>query len=760
MNKFFIFLLFIFWGGFFSFQSQVISSSKWSDLFSYNNVLAMKEDNGKIISATENGIFFYTPSTGEITKLSKANGLHEVKISAFDYNPSTKVGLVGYTSGNLDVISPNGIIYVVDIPLATGYTGSKKINHVSITGNQAVISVGYGVSIYNLDKKEFGDSAYFQTNGIYEASNEAVIVDGNILSATNSGLKSHAIENVTFPVYSTWSTLLSGGFTQIDSDGSNVAVSNSNTVQFGNSASFTTLTSSFTSIKDIILTSSNIIITDQSQVSVFSPGGASQKIFDAGESINTAIMVNGSIYAGSLFSGIYNESKKSFKPDGPYTNTSYKISIINDKLWVSTGIREGRYNFAVIDPRNLGFYYFTGTEWIYPSYFKNNPTPFNVLDAIANPNDNSEVYFTNYSTSTGQGIYKMKYNSSSKDFDFVKYYSTNTSIWFSRPVGLLFDDKGDLFSTLSFFDDAGAINTGIASYNKTLDSFSQKGFKVASQATQKPILHEGMLWIPSPRQNNFIVFDYNKTSLNFSDDKVYAIYQSNGLPDGSVGTISVAIDKSGDAWIGTDNGLRILNNASTAIKETNPKVTPIVITQNGIGEELLRDSNILQIDVDSGNHKWVSVDGGGVFLLSPDGQKTLLHFTKSNSPLPTNSATDVKVDNKTGKVYFVTLDGIVAYQGDAVDVNQNFGNVLVYPNPVVYAHYKGKVTIRGLAQKTNIRITDAAGNLVHQAVAYGGYYDWDLNNQRGVRVASGIYFVLMTNEDATDKATAKIAVVN
>jgi hypothetical protein len=38
-------------------HAQTISSKKWADLFSYNNVLAMKEDNGKIVAATENGIF-------------------------------------------------------------------------------------------------------------------------------------------------------------------------------------------------------------------------------------------------------------------------------------------------------------------------------------------------------------------------------------------------------------------------------------------------------------------------------------------------------------------------------------------------------------------------------------------------------------------------------------------------------------------------------------------------------------------------------
>ncbi|MGZ5211794.1 MAG: PorZ beta-propeller-like domain-containing protein, partial [Kaistella sp.] len=212
-------------------SAQVISSSKWTDLFSYNNVLAIREDNGKLIAATENGIFFYTPSSGEIKKLSKANGLHEVKISAFDYNSETQIGLVGYMNGSMDVITPEGITYVVDIPIATGYTGDKKINHISITGNLAVISVGYGVSIFRLDRKEFDDSAFFTSGGLYEASREAVIKDNFVYAVTPTGLKSHEM-NVTFPIYSTWDTIAPGSFTQISS-GSVVAYSNTNTVWYG-----------------------------------------------------------------------------------------------------------------------------------------------------------------------------------------------------------------------------------------------------------------------------------------------------------------------------------------------------------------------------------------------------------------------------------------------------------------------------------------------------------------------------------------------
>ncbi|MGZ5188582.1 MAG: type IX secretion system anionic LPS delivery protein PorZ, partial [Kaistella sp.] len=234
--------------------------------------------------------------------------------------------------------------------------------------------------------------------------------------------------------------------------------------------------------------------------------------------------------------------------------------------------------------------------------------------------------------------------------------------------------------------------------------------------------------------------------------------KNNNLP--ADGVVSANIDKNDDVWIGTRIGLRIISNPSAIISEENPQAEPIIIEENGLGEELFRDSSILQIEVDGGNQKWISVDDGGVFYLSSNGEKTLNHFTKENSPLPSNSVTDIKVDNKTGKVYFVTLDGVMVYQGDVLNVTEDFGEVLVYPNPVVYSKYKGNVRIRGLAEKTNIRITDAAGNLVHQAVSRGGYYEWNLNNHRGVRVASGIYFVLMTNADGTDTATAKIAVVN
>ena len=725
------------------------NNSKWSDLFSYNNVLAFKENNGKIIAATENGVFYYDTTSGEIKKLSKANGLHEVKISAFDYNPETNVAIIGYQSGNLDVVTDDAITYVVEIPLSQSYTGSKSINNISINGDKAVISVGYGVSIFNVNRKEFGDTCFFFNGSTYEKVLEATIKDDVVYAVTGSSLKYHPLD-VTFSVYTSWSSVV-GAYTQIDSKDILALATNTN-VYYGNVGGFVAIPQSFTKVKDVRLKNSNIVIADLNKVYVYNTSGVLQKTVDISEEVNTANIIGNTVYTGTQFSGIYDENKNSYKPDGPYSNISYKVNLLGNQIWVATGGRE-EYNTPTYT--NLGYYHYDGTKWNYPDYFKTSTFQWNILDVKPNPVKPTEVYFTNYSFFSGQkGIYKMDANS------FVKAYLQDPAApLYDRVVGLTFDEQNNLFCSAGFFNTPNQPTAGFYYYNIATDSFTK--VPVASTYRSNDVFtKDGVLYAPSPYENGggLIVYNYNNTLSQMGDDASKVINKTNGTPED--GIISAVIDKNDDLWLGGFTGLRVLPGASSILTTQNPKAEPIVITQNNIPEELFKDLKIISIDVDSGNQKWVSVEGGGVFYLSSNGENTIQHFTKLNSPLPDDTVTDVKVDQKTGKVYFSTYDGIVVYQGDVINVSADFGNVKVYPNPVVTAQYKGNVKITGLAEKTNIRITDAAGNLVHQNVAKGGYYEWNLNNQRGVRVASGIYFVLMTNEDGTDKATAKIAVVN
>ena len=76
-------------------------------------------------------------------------------------------------------------------------------------------------------------------------------------------------------------------------------------------------------------------------------------------------------------------------------------------------------------------------------------------------------------------------------------------------------------------------------------------------------------------------------------------------------------------------------------------------------QELLSQQFISDIIVDGANNKWISTADAGVFYVSSDGQKTIHHFTKDNSPLPSNGINDMALDSENGIVYFGTNRGLV-----------------------------------------------------------------------------------------------------
>src|SRR5690606_9430604 len=262
--------------------------------------------------------------------------------------------------------------------------------------------------------------------------------------------------------------------------------------------------------------------------------------------------IGGQIYAGTKLSGLVDTSKRKIKPDGPFNNRAYRLYVNGEKLWDATGARADRYNASAPDPLNLGFYYFNGMQWVYSSHFLDNTTTvYNVLDVVPNPADFNEVFFVNYTEKPGQGVYKMKYEDTGKDFSLTKFYPTSLNHSFNWPTGLAFDHNNALFGTLTALQlPNGSFTSGLMVYDKAADEFKTSGLMLHN-TVQKPVIHEGKIWVPLPRTNALMIRDYKNTPLNFSDDTQYPIMDQNGLPSSAQGTISVAFDKNDDAWIGT-----------------------------------------------------------------------------------------------------------------------------------------------------------------------------------------------------------------
>jgi hypothetical protein len=284
-----------------------------------------------------------------------------------------------------------------------------------------------------------------------------VIKDNSVYVATATGLKSHEM-NVTFPIFSSWNTVNAGNFSQI-SVGSTIAYSNLNTVYSGNGTTFTALPKGFNSIRDITVTPQNIIVADALEISIFTSTGAFVKSFDFGEQLNTGFFSNSKIFAGTKTSGIKNEAGDFLKPDGPYSNTSYKIDLLGNQVLISSGGRDA-YDTPVFN--NFGYYHFNGTNWVYPNFFKTFPGPLNVMDAVMNPAKPSEIFFVNWTPIDGQkGIYRM-------ENDEYKNIYASTGNWLNRVAGLTFDENNQLFVSSA----ANSDKIGFYYYIPASDSFN------------------------------------------------------------------------------------------------------------------------------------------------------------------------------------------------------------------------------------------------------------------------------------------------
>ena len=84
---------------------------------------------------------------------------------------------------------------------------------------------------------------------------------------------------------------------------------------------------------------------------------------------------------------------------------------------------------------------------------------------------------------------------------------------------------------------------------------------------------------------------------------------------------------------------------------------------------------------------------------------------------------------------------------------------MVYPNPVRET-YEGPVAIKGLVERTNVKIVDMGGNLVHETESLGGQALWDGTNFRGERVATGVYMIYLSDSDGSLSHVTKLLFIH
>ena len=85
--------------------------------------------------------------------------------------------------------------------------------------------------------------------------------------------------------------------------------------------------------------------------------------------------------------------------------------------------------------------------------------------------------------------------------------------------------------------------------------------------------------------------------------------------------------------------------------------------------------------------------------------------------------------------------------------------MLVFPNPVPPG-YTGTIAIRGLVNNAIVKITELDGRLVYQTRALGGQATWDGKNYKGQTISSGVYMVLVNDDNKKEKFATKIIFIS
>jgi hypothetical protein len=113
------------------------------------------------------------------------------------------------------------------------------------------------------------------------------------------------------------------------------------------------------------------------------------------------------------------------------------------------------------------------------------------------------------------------------------------------------------------------------------------------------------------------------------------------------------------------------------------------------------------------------------------------------------------IDPINGELFIATSSGICSFRSTATEGETGGSNVLVFPNPVPPG-YGGTIAVRGLPVNSLVKITELDGRLVYQARSLGGQFVWNGRDYKGNKASSGVYLVLVADEQNREKLATKI----
>ena len=767
---------------FFSFLSiPLCISQEWNGHFSFNNSIDTSIGNGKIFTASENAIYIYSTSTDQLEEISTIDGLSGDFISNIYYSSNFNKLVIGYENGLLQIIdfSSDSVLTIYDIiEKETIAPNKKKINELTEFDGIIYIATDYGISLYDLNLLEFGDSLFIGDGGDQQEVNQTIISDNYLYAALPDfgGIKRVSLD-LDIINYQNWDIFHSGDFNFILNFNEGFIFTNESSVLLSQGNSYEEVISLSQTINDITINEGQIIITTENKIFIYDSNfnlinsSINSSLFNT--FFNSSALYNDNIYIATSKKGLLKinlnniQQNYSILPVGPLYNNVFSINSLYGNLWATFGDYTNTYNPYPL--KRKGISHLTNNSWSNISIDSIPEKAVNLNNISINPFNLDNVFISSYHGGlleiSGESLSLYDESNSSLESLATSDISYN-SIRISSSV---FDDSGMLWLMNS------RVDSPLKSYNLDTNQWSSYDF------TQ--IIADGY---NDELGFSDIVIDGNGTKwIGGLNSGIIGFNENGGNPlikklnDNDTGNLpssyvkSLAIDNNNHLWIGTIKGLRVLYNTSNFFN-TNASTQQIVIEEDGIYKELLEQQVISDIKVDGSNNKWVGTIGSGIFYFSQNGQQTIYHFTKNNSPLPSNNINDIALDFVNGLVFIATDKGLVSFDSGGSSTSSTLEDSYVYPNPVRPSFNMDieKIKIAGITDDINIKITDISGNLVAEANSNvnsryngfnlevdGGVAYWNGKNLANRTVSSGVYIVMLSNRNTYETKVLKIMII-
>lgn len=773
---------------------------------------------GKAYFLSGANLYSFDPKDQELYAYTHINKLSDNDIASIHYNRAGKYLLVVYSNGNIDLLYDDGTKANLPDILLSQITGSKAVNAVAFGEGRIAIGTDFGLVVFDEKRHEVIESGIYNTPVVALAIADGLLYieyqihgkSGHYVAFAPLDQRHYSLEKFS---------RLGGWFSrQMVHVGDNTLLlvdKNSGQLIFRevnhqNSTWHTSLSTDINIVGDlhpyadgfyarntdgdiVIINGKDIktiSIPDQLRSETLAFGQSSDRLWAGNGSGLSCIDIAGGtptvIYSKMLPQNALTCGKVGYLRWSPDGNRLYVSNIELSQFkpfatiecgdaYQTTNIIESGF---VRDASLLDASADHSQSVVWQQKHGNRRMYGDPAWIIEDPDKPTRYYVAN----NHEGLYVLEYNEQTKRYEeVVKFGLNNTPIpdnWGARVEDVNIDPEGNLwvgYLSGTYVVLPAAKRKGNIASVTAADWISHPKLQQYRALEAKDMM--SLFCSASPMAFAFtakdtgglLVIDTKGTYSNLTDDATYHWMRFTDQDGNTFETptrITFAIEDSrGAVWIGSSAGIFEITNPKQA---TSPDliVRRLKVPRNdgtNYADYLLESETVNWMCIDPAGRKWVATQNSGLFLVSAAGDRILKQINTDNSPLLTNEITSVECDPHSNVIYVGTTQGLYSFLGDSSAPQDDFSNVLAYPNPV-RPDFFGPVTISGLMDHSVVKIADAAGNVVWQTRSQGGMASWDVTGPDGQRVRSGIYYAYVSTDGGDSGSSGgtviKIMVIN